>query len=174
MYIDVEKLKMEKLSTRHYDFSLNLPELMVGQEEKVSFEGPIKVAATVMFANKDILVEGEITAKAQITCHCCLEPFIFDIEAPFKERFVSSVEYNLLSEDEQQGEDMNWYKNGKIDLQPFIEQAVILAIPMRAVCKDSCLGLCPKCGCNLNLNKCECKEEIIDPRLAVLQQLLKN
>lgn len=173
MYIDVDRFKKESLLTSHYDFSLDLSQVVVGQE-KITFEGPIKVVTMVTFTNGDVLVEGNITAKAQITCHCCLEPFILDIKAPLNERFVPSAKYNLLSEDGQQEEDINWYENGKISLAPSIEQAIILALPMRAVCKNRCLGLCPKCGCNLNLKKCECKDEKIDPRMAVLQQLLKN
>lgn len=173
MFIDVEKLKFEKLLTRHYNFSVNLPQLTVGQE-KVVFNGPVKVEAHVTFTQKDVLVDGRITARAQMICHCCLEKFILKIETPLRERFVTTVQYSLLTEKEQRDGDINWYQNGQINLEPLIEQALYLALPMRAVCKDNCQGLCPKCGCNLNLKKCDCKDEEIDPRLAVLQQLLKN
>lgn len=173
MFIDVEKLKLDKLLTRHYDFTVNLPQIIVGQE-KVAFNGPIKVVADATFTQKDVLVEGKITAKAQVICHCCLEQFTLDIETPLVERFVTTAQYSLLTEKEQQDGDVNWYQNGQINLEPLIEQALYLALPMRAVCKENCQGLCPRCGCNLNLNKCECKDEEIDPRLAVLQQLLKN
>ncbi len=173
MYIDVEKLKQEKYSTRHYDFNLNLPYLMVGHE-KIMVKGPIKVASSATFTNKDILVEGTITAQLELNCHRCLEKFIYNLEAPFKERFVTSSEYKTLTESEKMQEDISWYQNGKINLEPLVEQIIYLSLPMKVMCKEDCLGLCSKCGSSLNIKKCDCKDEEIDPRLAVLQQLLKK
>jgi uncharacterized protein len=34
--------------------------------------------------------------------------------------------------------------------------------------------LCQECGANLNLGDCGCVDDRIDPRLAALQQLLKD
>ena len=33
---------------------------------------------------------------------------------------------------------------------------IILEFPERFHCKDDCKGLCPVCGCNLNLKQCDC------------------
>jgi len=41
-------------------------------------------------------------------------------------------------------------------------------MPYIPLCKESCLGLCVTCGVNLNEETCNCKKEIIDPRLADL------
>ena len=174
MFIDVTRFKFaEEILNKHYNFTVNLPYLTVGQE-KVVFDGPIKVEADLVFTQKDVLVEGKITAKAQVICHCCLEQFILDIEAPLKEIFVTTAQYDLLTEKEQEEGNINWYQNDQINLLPLIEQALYLALPMKAVCKENCQGLCPRCGCNLNVNKCECRDDKVDPRLAVLQQLFKN
>lgn len=173
MLIDVSRNKFDNLLVKHYSFTLNLPQIDVDQE-KIIFNEPIKVEADVIFTQEDILVEGEITAKAYVICNCCLEQFTLDIEASLRERFITVAQYNLLTEKEQEDESLNCYQNGQINLEPIIEQALRLALPMRAVCKEDCRGLCPKCGCNLNLNKCECKVEEGDPRLAVLQQLFQK
>jgi len=173
VFIDVAKLKFDNLLTHHYSFTVDLPQVTVGQE-KIIFNEPIKVDADATLTHKDVLIEGQVVAKAQVICNCCLEQFTLDIEAPLKERFVTTGQYELLTEKEQRDENVSCYQNSKINLEPLIEQALYLALPMRAVCKENCQGLCSKCGCNLNLDKCECKDEEIDPRLAVLQQILKN
>lgn len=47
----------------------------------------------------------------------------------------------------------------------------LLALPVKPLCKDSCKGLCPVCGNNLNNESCSCAKEQGDPRLAVLRNL---
>jgi uncharacterized protein len=47
-----------------------------------------------------------------------------------------------------------------------------LAIPMKPLCTPNCQGLCPQCGVNLNIESCTCEKTSIDPRLAVLKELL--
>jgi len=47
------------------------------------------------------------------------------------------------------------------------------------LCDEECEGLCPNCGANLNKGECSCEtdaddEELIDPRLAKLQDFFKN
>ena len=43
----------------------------------------------------------------------------------------------------------------------------------KLLCRPDCKGICPRCGKNLNEGACSCRPEI-DPRLAVLGQLLKD
>ena len=173
MFIDVAKHKFDNLLTRHYNFAVNLPQIAMGQE-KITFDEPITVEVDATFTQEDVFVEGKIVAKAKVMCNCCLEQFVLDIETILGERFVTAAQYDLLAENEQQDENLSLYQNGKINLIPLIEQALYLALPMRAVCKENCQGLCPRCGCNLNLDKCKCKDDEIDSRLAVLQQLLNK
>jgi uncharacterized protein len=60
---------------------------------------------------------------------------------------------------------------GSIDLSEVIREQMILAIPEVVLCKEDCEGLCDKCGKNLNLLNCKCKEDEIDPRWAALKNL---
>ena len=36
---------------------------------------------------------------------------------------------------------------------------VLLSVPLFAVCRDECKGLCPKCGTDLNVGTCACAPE---------------
>ncbi|MFD1907102.1 YceD family protein [Paenibacillus rhizoplanae] len=45
----------------------------------------------------------------------------------------------------------------------------VLHLPDSVLCKADCLGLCQKCGQNLNEGTCSCDNTVIDPRLAALK-----
>jgi len=55
-----------------------------------------------------------------------------------------------------------------------VREQVLLAIPMSAVCREDCAGLCAQCGQNLNEKKCGCETKVIDPRLAPLKNIKLN
>lgn len=46
-----------------------------------------------------------------------------------------------------------------------------LALPVKPVCAESCKGLCPVCGGNLNTTPCSCAKAEGDPRLVALRGL---
>jgi len=45
--------------------------------------------------------------------------------------------------------------DGYIDLGVIFREYLLLEIPINAVCKPDCKGLCPECGQNLNENMCK-------------------
>jgi uncharacterized protein len=53
-----------------------------------------------------------------------------------------------------------------------VREQCYLAIPMKPLCRPDCQGLCPVCGTNLNIERCQCNPQWQDPRLAVLQTLV--
>jgi len=44
----------------------------------------------------------------------------------------------------------------ELDLRPAIREQWLLAAPSFASCREECLGLCPKCGADLNAGPCDC------------------
>ncbi|MFN7950817.1 MAG: DUF177 domain-containing protein [bacterium] len=59
----------------------------------------------------------------------------------------------------------------EIDLDEVVLEQIVLDLPQRVLCSDSCRGLCPSCGVNLNLAACSCQPSHGDPRFAVLAKL---
>jgi DUF177 domain-containing protein len=51
---------------------------------------------------------------------------------------------------------------------------VLLALPMHAVCREDCKGLCGSCGQNLNEGECRCAVDRVDPRFAQLKDFKLN
>jgi uncharacterized protein len=64
-------------------------------------------------------------------------------------------------------------ENGYMDLAPLVRELAWLGVPIQALCKPDCHGLCMECGQNLNHGECGCEVDGIDPRLSVLKQLLE-
>ena len=59
-----------------------------------------------------------------------------------------------------------------VELDEVVISDILLNLPQKNLCKEACKGLCPVCGQNLNLGTCSCSGESVDPRLAVLKQLM--
>jgi len=59
----------------------------------------------------------------------------------------------------------------KIDTKNDVREFALLSVPMKKLCKENCKGLCPKCGSDLNKEKCKCITEEIDPRWKPLMDL---
>ncbi len=58
-----------------------------------------------------------------------------------------------------------------IDTTSYIREQVLLHVPMKALCRVDCKGLCSQCGKDLNASSCDCSPEPSDPRWAGLSAL---
>ena len=53
-----------------------------------------------------------------------------------------------------------------------LADGVLLAMPLRVLCKVECAGLCAICGADLNSQTCSCVVETVDERWSALRDLL--
>lgn len=67
---------------------------------------------------------------------------------------------------------VSFYQDERIDLSQMTLEQIVLALPMKPLCKADCRGLCPECGANRNTTRCACAPEDTDPRWATLKTLL--
>jgi uncharacterized protein len=61
-----------------------------------------------------------------------------------------------------------------IDLSDDVRQTVLLAVPLKLLCREDCRGLCPHCGRNLNTGLCDCVDHLPDGRWDKLRLLREN
>lgn len=59
-------------------------------------------------------------------------------------------------EDESEDVNFGYYSDELVDCDAVVEEALMLAVPYVVLCSESCRGLCPVCGTNLNQNSCQC------------------
>jgi uncharacterized protein len=138
-------------------------------------EGPLKAAGKaelVMGSLGEIKVSGHIAVEMVADCDRCLEPAHFPIDSDFS-LFYRPVDEGYGDEKEiDTGEaEMGFYEGDGLELNDVIREFVLLTLPMQRVCSESCQGICPSCGQNRNLERCECTAEVTDNRWAALKSL---
>ncbi len=118
--------------------------------------------------SQGIWVDGTLTGASSADCARCLATFALTLKFKLEELFyyppsnISNPADYIITED------------GLLDLVEPMREQIVLNIPMNPLCKPDCRGFCNHCGENLNLKECHCKDELIDPRLAALQDLLSD
>jgi len=120
-----------------------------------------------------ILLTGRIRTTVALDCDRCTESYSLQLDDSFKLDFEYAPEKSA-----DQGEhecsssemDMIYLKEPVIDLFEILTQQIFLMIPEKNLCSESCKGLCPCCGINLNRETCDCKKELKSSPFAVLKR----
>lgn len=128
---------------------------------------PIQVFAKAVATKRMCELSGTAETNVLYRCSRCLVDVQEHISADLHEMFSHSP---LTKEQEEA--DVAFVQGDEIELDAFVEQAVLLAMSPKPLCKNDCAGLCVLCGVNRNEQTCACKESEVDPRLEVLANLL--
>lgn len=148
-----------------FDFTLDLSHVKHGPGHPL--QKPIHIQGSVE-NNTGIVTLGYLAMFTLNTlCDRCLEP----IEQECKRSITHIVVSELAGEDK---DGFVVCEDYKLDLDELVTADILLELPTRSLCKEDCKGLCPKCGTNLNEGTCGCESKEVDPRLAVLLQLLDD
>lgn len=176
MIVNVAELKAHAGRSARHRFEWPVPPFESGDDEAL-FPRPARVDAKLINTGKGILAEVRLKVDVTMNCGRCLEPFTFPLAVSFEQEYregegPAGKSGEREDEGEGEGEDVAWYEGETIDLSDAVRDNILLALPMKPLCREACAGLCPQCGANLNYGKCECRAEQVDPRLAVLKDLL--
>jgi uncharacterized protein len=119
---------------------------------------------------------GSMKTTLELPCSRCLESFAMPVDAHFDLEYRPHAENAGEGELEIEDEDLGtaFYDDEQIDLGQLMREQFLLAMPMKPLCRDGCLGLCPVCGTNLNRGTCTCRREWDDPRFAALKSLKRE
>jgi uncharacterized protein len=120
--------------------------------------GLLKVNAVAELVGSQIHIRGHIGARLEADCDRCLAKVEVPIDRDFDLFYrpmstIARVEDIEITDDELE---VGFYSGEGVALVDVVTEQVILAMPMKVVCRDECLGLCPACGANRNLEGCHC------------------
>jgi len=118
-------------------------------------------------------VTGGIQAELDATCARCLVRFSLKVDRKIVHILVSSLEGPDGDEEiELQSHDLDrsLITGTTVDLGAVLREELLLGMPMKATCADSCKGICSGCGAELNSEPCICEPEI-DQRWSALAAL---
>jgi len=76
--------------------------------------------------------------------------------------------------DSEESDEVIYYNDDELNLKEYIWNQVVSSLPMKNLCSENCKGLCPKCGTDLNTQKCQCDTSNVDLRFEKLRELSLN
>ncbi|MBI5968944.1 MAG: DUF177 domain-containing protein [Deltaproteobacteria bacterium] len=149
-----------------------LDERLQGEERTFRFISPITVHLSLSKLGNTILVKSRAEAKVEWSCARCLEIFSLGLTSEYSTILKPKPGFSLQGEVVFTREDVEteFYEGEEIDLTSLVQDQVLLALPQKALCREECRGLCPRCGKNLNREVCECAVGFVDPRLEILRK----
>lgn len=142
--------------------------------EGVSAVGPVVGEITVENTGSLLLVRGRLQAVLKMACARCLSDTEQTVEVEVEEEFASEgagPEVVTVDREEPEAAAISDYV---LDLHEFARQQIMVNMPMAALCRPDCRGICPQCGRNLNQGQCGCEAQGSDGRWAKLGQLLQS
>lgn len=140
------------------------------------FGGPIHVSLRAKPVREMIEAKGQLEASVHLGCRRCLREFPLTLKRPFRLYFTD--EPDPEDDDSEEGKELSAddiglirFRGDTIDFTEAIQEQVVLALPDWALCAETCQGLCPRCGTDLNQGSCGCDTGVVDDRFAVLKNL---
>jgi uncharacterized protein len=127
----------------------------------------------------DIRLRGRFTGSFEVPCARCIEPVRIPLSGEFDLIFrplgadSGAPERSITAPETEIG----YYQKDSLWLEDVLREQVLLALPVRTLCRPDCKGLCPRCGANRNNQPCTCDEGPGDLRweaLAGLRSRIKS
>jgi len=141
--------------------------------QAVKFASPLQVNVDISRAGSNYILEGNLSGILKLTCSRCVEFFPNEISSDFNIILSALPDSNVEDDIELDEKDMqvDFFSGDEIDLDDIIRSQIYLTLPMKPLCGNDCNGLCPVCGTNLNIKKCNCTNRKGHPEFLKLQAL---
>jgi len=112
-----------------------------------------------------LVVRGEFSGDTTLECVRCLTTFTHSLQGEWTELYA----FNEKSVSES---GLLMPEDGHIDFTPVLREYALLEVPIKALCKPDCKGLCIECGQDLNVKDCGHSQEENGSPFSVLKDLL--
>ncbi len=177
MFLDIKDLEV-----RPREFEEELPPGILDLGEDVRQVTPLRTTGRAELVEehhgkheliKDIRLRGRLSTGLELPCARCVEPVKQEVKRDFE------LLYRPLGTDAGRDElsvtdaeaEIGYYQGDGILLEDVLREQVLLALPLKVVCRENCKGLCPQCGKNLNQEQCSCAVPMEDPRWEALKHI---
>ena len=178
-------IRLKDLELRKMEFDETLSPGVIDLGEEVVQKTPLRAAGRAELVREsrgarqvveDIRLVGNFSTEIEVRCARCLDPVdntvsgAFDliyrpqgVDAKGEEASISKAETEI-----------GYYQGEGLLLEDVVKEQLLLALPAKLVCRESCKGLCPHCGRNLNFETCNCASTMSDPRWSPLEDIRKK
>lgn len=165
MKIDMERIRLSGRESWEFIFKSSGSNEYF-QDIGGKYQEKLKVNLRVDKAGKHFLARGRIITVLELQCSRCLEKFIYPVDVDFNVYLVDSEHQEEFCREDE----VLFYSNDELDIKPYVEETVLADIPLIPLCNTQCEGLCSECGHNLNISKCSCRHDYVDPRWEKLKE----
>jgi uncharacterized protein len=179
MFIDIHDLEVHPL-----DFKKDFPPDAIDLSPDLRQRTDLKVRGRAELIEEhgsrrgdtiqDIRVIAGFETQIEVSCARCLEPVTHNVKHQFDLLYRPIATVGEGSDEisiTQAEADIGFYRGEGLLLEDVLREQVLLAVPVKTVCREECKGLCPHCGKNLNESTCDCHEERTDPRWDALREV---
>ncbi|NTW36333.1 MAG: DUF177 domain-containing protein [Syntrophobacteraceae bacterium] len=142
----------------HWDHSRLVPYMPEDDPFELKLIRPIQVRLEIQKHPDHVRIVGEVKGNLQVSCHRCLSPFEWQLNEPVDVFLIPEAQSPQEEETELELEELDYdfFDGEVIEIDQLIAEQIFLALPFKALCGESCRGLCPRCGVNLNEEPCRC------------------
>ena len=148
MFLDVSRALKNPGQSYSFDATVEIAPMEI-LSDPVEF-APVSVSGEFTGAIESVSVRAQAASVVTTRCSLCLEPVSQPVTAPVEEVFTK--------EPNPEDPDHRLLEGHTVDLTEVVQDALLLELPIRFLCKADCRGLCPVCGVNLNIKNCSCQE----------------
>jgi uncharacterized protein len=146
----------------------------VGEQDLIlGIDTPMQVQIEIYPAGDKYVLDGALSGGIQVLCDRCLEAYHRELKTSFRVFLALPLPKNEDDDIELAEEDLDvdFVRADEIDLDEIIHEQIYLTLPMKSLCREDCLGLCPRCGANLNVIDCSCDRDQGHPAFLKLKNL---
>ena len=158
-----------------------------GSTRRFQWEGPVSGgiegsgggrangSVRLLRTHHGLLVNGVVEVEVAAACGRCLMDFVRATTVTLEEECYPTIDPStgrrMAPPDEAEGV-LHIDTRQMLDLSDVLRQYLLTSEPLKILCRDDCQGLCPECGADLNMEKCNCTSTPVDPRWGTLADLL--
>jgi uncharacterized protein len=174
MKISVDHIQ-EKALTIQIDEPVDSFPVLLGMQADgtCSFIGPVRGQVSAVREYDHLRVAGNVDVAVSLTCSRCIAPYETHIGSNFTIFFRKGSVGQETDEEETELNDQDLvsatYSGDEIDLTHEIEEQVAMEVPFKPLCSETCKGLCPTCGKDLNQGDCTCKHDSVNFKFSALK-----
>ncbi|MFH1826060.1 MAG: YceD family protein [bacterium] len=113
-------------------------------EDDLSLTKPVEVRLQLFNTGSSILIRGEVKSETELECSRCLTKFKRPLTVKIEEEFAKDAPADKGSKSvELRPEDFvhQIEPDNTIDLTEVIRQNLLLAVPIKTLCKQDCEGI---------------------------------
>ncbi len=121
------------------------------------FSSTVFVRIELEKRRRQLFLTGHVKTVGRFVCDRCLDNFDSPMNVDYRMTYVyDESEAGEIDRDELT---VIHASANEIKIDNDVKEYLLLAVPLKLLCKEDCAGLCGTCGANLNHQTCNCMKD---------------